>query len=240
MVKLGNLAAFFVITLTILSIVLVNPGCAQVGVTNPSTPSFGVNYEIVPIDIPPVYGVDQSTGKAVVTKAGYTAYDETVFITILNQPFVPYKDSDDNNIQLFYSMRWKAPRNNSWVEPVNTTQSNEERTICTFDFMGNYHKELEGLDIPLGSETDFQVEASIGYYTTDNVFVGKSSGWTNPQAIQHAANYSASPSGSSAIPNSSVLFGLDWVGVVVIALLAVVVALLLVVVVVYLRRKSVW
>jgi hypothetical protein len=81
------------------------------GVTAPLNPSFSVSYDIFTTYVPPVYGVDPSSGKAVITQAGYTVLDETVYVRIVNQPFVPYKDSSDNTIQLFYNIRWKDPSN---------------------------------------------------------------------------------------------------------------------------------
>lgn len=220
--------------LVVSSLILSKPTYAQVGVTTPATPDFGVRYDIFSTYIPPVYGVDPSTGKAVITQAGYNSLDETVYIEIVNQPFIPYKDSDGHDIQLFYNIRWKDPSNNSWIYlnevkgNLKWTQTqNSERTISTFSFRENRNKGLLVLDMPIGSETDFQVEASIGYFTADNVFVGKTSGWTDPQAIMHAPDYSSSnptsmPS-SSATPTEThtatpqqnstqerVLFGLNW------------------------------
>ncbi len=198
---------FVIVVILVTSISMVKLAIAQVGVTTPARPNFGVEHNIFLTDVPPTYGVDPSTGKAVVIQEGYTGVDETVYVRIVNQPFIPYKDSTGNNIQLFYSIRWLEPSNNSWVDPVRTTQApNEEFTVCTFEFMGNYHKVSHGLDIPIGSETDFQVEASIGYYTADDVFVGKTSGWTNPQAITHAPNYtpsSTTPTPSETSPTDS-------------------------------------
>jgi hypothetical protein len=240
--------------LAISSLIIIKSVSAQVDVTTPSTPNFGVRYEIFPIYVPPVYGVDASTGKAMITKEGYTAFDETVFVEIVNQPFVSYKDSNGNNIQLFYNIRWKEPSNNSWIyldeKPQLTQTPNSEQTITTFDFIGNYHRISEGLDIPIGSETDFQVEAYIGYYTTDNVFTGKISGWIDPQSIMHAANYSTTTNpNASSTPSqnptteshqqniqSVSLFDLNWEQIAII-LLSFTVAILAVVLMLS-RRKS--
>jgi hypothetical protein len=67
-----------------------------------------------------------------------------------------------------------------------TQTPNEEFTISSFSFKDNRIKGLLILNIPFGSETDFQVQALIGYYGSDNVFVGKTSAWNTPQSIQHA------------------------------------------------------
>jgi hypothetical protein len=249
MARLSKASLLLIIAiLAVPSLTMIEPTSAQVGITTPSTPNFAVNYEIYPIQIPPVYGVDPSTGKAVITEDGYTEFDETVFVKIVNQPFVPYYDSNGNNIQLFYNVRWKELSNNSWIylaekpQWTQTPNNLSEQTICTFNFMGNYHKVSEGLDIPIGGETDFQVEAYVGYYTADNVFVGKTSGWTGPQSIMHAANVgnyttpiapntsNSSPKNPTAElnqldPQSYSLFGLDWEQIAIIALGTMVVVL---------------
>lgn len=190
----GKSLAIIIIAIVIVStILMVKSLNAQVGVTTPLNPSFSVSYDIFTTNVPPVYGVDSSSGKAVITQSGYTVLDETVYIRIVNQPFVPYKDSSDNNIQLFYNIRWKDPSNTFWIyldEVKNnlrwTQTPNEEFTISSFSFKDNRIKGMLILDMPFGSETDFQVQALIGYYLTDNVFVGKTSAWNTPQSIQHA------------------------------------------------------
>ncbi len=71
------------------------------------TPNFSVTYLVNSHIIPPVYGVDPSTGKAVIPQAGYTVENEKVWIDIVNQPVVPYTDSNGNTINLFYNIRYK-------------------------------------------------------------------------------------------------------------------------------------
>ncbi|MGA2386958.1 MAG: hypothetical protein ABSG33_10555 [Candidatus Bathyarchaeia archaeon] len=244
--KSFTLILIFIMLVSSLSLTVVRTVCAQTGVTTPSAPDFGVKYQIFSVNIPPVYGVDPSTGKAVITKAGYTVVDEEVWVNIMNQPFVPYNESSGNSIQLFYNIRWKEPSNNSWIILPNyfrLTQSDSEYTAIPFDFKGNYQAGLNAIDIPIGSETDFQVEAAIGYYTADNGFVGKTSGWTNPQSIQHAGNYtipspSSSPSSTAANPSNSpsinptetsqqsgAFLGLDWEKIAIIVLSTAVIVL---------------
>lgn len=180
-----------VVSLFISSFVIALPSSAQVGVTTPSDPVFGVEYMFWPSVIPASYGVDPSTGKAVLTQWSYTVYSETAFVSIASQPFVPYKDTDGNSIELYYNIRWKDPSNNSWMYlPPSCRlrqQDNFHNVGATFSFKDSYvYSGSSGatLNIPMGTQTDFQVEALIGYYTANNTFVGKTSGWTEKQWTQ--------------------------------------------------------
>ncbi len=185
-------AVFIILIMAISSLIIVESAYAQVGVTTPSTPSFGVKYEFFPHSVPPVYGVDPATGKAVMTKEGYIVYSESAYLSIMNQPFEPYKDAKGNSIQLYYNLRWKEPISNSWVymsPSARMTQNSEgDRILVTFDFKDSSQKSGWGiLDIPMGTETDFQVQAMIGYYSSNNVFTGKTSDWTDTHSVMHAS-----------------------------------------------------
>jgi hypothetical protein len=185
---------------------------AQASVTMPTTPKFGVSYRITSVYIQPIYGFDTSTGQSVITQAGYYTNNEDVWIEILNQPFNPYNDSEGNYIQLFYNLAWREPINNSWVTlesyQMPTQNQDGDRTLAHFEYRGNYNSGPYAIDIPIGNETDFQVQALIGYFTSEYVFVGKTSDWANAQSVQHA-NYSSlvspSPSPSSGSIDPSVL-----------------------------------
>jgi hypothetical protein len=188
MAGLGKyLSLCLVVILAVSSLLMVNVTFAQVGVTTPSSPSFGVSYKFFPHSTPPIYGVDPSTGKAVLTREGYTVYSESAYLSIMNQPFEPYKDSNGNFMQLYYNIRWKEVSNN-WVylsPSARMTQSSDsDRILVNFDFKDSYSKSGWGiLDIPMGTQTEFQVQAMIGYYTSDNVFVGKTSEWAAQQSV---------------------------------------------------------
>jgi len=143
-------------------------------------------------------------------------------------------------------------------------QSNSEYTVLSF-VLGNSANHPAFEDISLGAHVDFQVQALIGYVYRDYdpnetiqilmwpwVFSGETSGWNSTQTITIGAsaptatpNTSPSPTASgttvpteSSGPQTSVLFGLDWIQVATLTLLGVI-AVLLAVVVVYLRKRSV-
>jgi hypothetical protein len=175
-------------------------------------PDWGVRYEAYTIYVPPIYGVDPSTGKAVITQAGYNEVYRKVWVDIQNQPFVPYNNSNGQLIQLFYDVRWKGHSDNSWEGPPDyiryTQLSGSPATGIIIGFKG--YKGSDGwmqlLDYVPGSQIDFQVKASIGYYTADNVFIGETSGWSNTQTITISESQTpTSPPANSPTPSQESL-----------------------------------
>ncbi len=198
----------FVVTLLVLSsIVAIMPALAQVGVTTPSVPSFGVMYEPHTYYVSPTYGVDPSTGKAVITHEGYYEEYKEVWVSISNQPFEPYNDSKGNHIELFYDVRWKAQSTNAWEGlpgNIRFTQTTDfYLTGIVFGFRGYNGSDgyMALLDYVPGTQIDFQVKASIGYYTKDNVFVGQTSGWSNTQTLTIPDSSATTTSPSNPTPS---------------------------------------
>src|SRR3989304_7882350 len=187
-----------IVVLAVSSLIAVKPASAQVGVTTPSMPEFGVGYETFTTYVPPVYGVDPSTGKAVITQEGYNKVDRWVKVSISNQPFTRYKDSNGETIQLFYDVRWKEHQDSSWEtlpDDMHFTQNPDFYLTGIFIGFKGYHTDFrELIEYTPGSQIDFQVEASIGYYTANNVFIGKTSGWTNTHTLTLPATIPEFPS----------------------------------------------
>jgi hypothetical protein len=199
-----SLVVLFFVLFSLLSVVLVKPVNSQVGVTIPSLPSFSVGYDESENYVSPSYGVD-STGKAIVVHEGYYKVSRWTYVSIANQPFEPYTDSKGNYIQLFYDVRWKANGSQSWqgLDVYRFTQVLDFHiTRILIGFKG-----YEGamgvrlLDYVPDAQIDFQVQALIGYYTADNVFVGKSSGWCDTQTLTIPNNSSATNPISSPSPS---------------------------------------
>jgi hypothetical protein len=139
---------------------------------------------------------------------------------------------------------------------LSPTQPDQGYALESYDTTtDSYSSRLTGL--PSNSQIDFQVEAMIGYVSRTVEFAswhftGEESGWSNTQTVtigvsEPTATPNTSPSSTPqdtttptepSGPQTSVLFGLDWVQVAMLTLLAVV-AVLLVVVIVFLHRRSV-
>jgi hypothetical protein len=193
------------------SIVMIKPAGAQIGVTNPSIPGFGVTLQTYQNFIPPTYGVDPSTGKAVMTKAGYTEIEKWVRVDIGGQPFLRYNNSAGQLISLSYDVRWKGNHDSSWQSTPQNVHFGDaadpwaQAIGCFIDIgfkgiKGDADGWMQLLD-PTDTQIDFQVEALIGYYTNNNVFVGQTSGWSNTQTL--TLSLSTSPTPTPTIPEFS-------------------------------------
>ena len=131
----------------------------------PSVPEFTVKFEAHPYDVPPTTTttIDQYTGeKKVTTTSGSTVENKSIEITIKNQPFTPYTDANDYEINLYYHVRTKGHFGEDWKDfykfrktsqPDSQIQSNSEYTIISI--REKY---------PEGAQIDFQVEAIVGHY----------------------------------------------------------------------------
>ncbi len=258
---MGNISKafslFIIVILAVSGLIMIKPSFAQVGVTNPSIPGFSVTLQTYSNYIPPTYGVDPSTGKAVMTKAGYTEIEKWVNVEIGSQPFVRYNNSADQLISLYYDVRWKGNQDTSWQSiPTEAPYQYYEAAFgATEDSQpivshisigfnginGPVNGDMQLLD-PNATQIEFEVEAFIGYYTIDNVFVGHSSGWSSPQTLtisdgSSTANPSMSPSSSSnSTTATQQIVGLDWERIVIIVLSIMVAALIAIAL--FYRRKS--
>jgi hypothetical protein len=208
-------------------------------------PEFGVSYRTFSTEVPPTYGVDPNTGKAVITQPGYTRVIRKVLVEIVNQPFIRYIDSNGKVIKLYYDVRWKEHDDGSWTSFPSTTYftqtTDSDGTLIIIGFKGNNESSLTDLlDFHPGSQLDFQVEASIGYYTADDVFIGKTSGWSNTQTIAIDAN-AAKPSENPTTPDQSgnqANPGINLYGIAVSTLVVSIVIALLAAGTMLIRRKN--
>ncbi len=156
--------------------------------TNPSVPQFTLQYVDHSYDIPPTYGIDPYTGKTIVTNYGSHVDNRTIDVTIINQPFTPYLDSQNNTVQLYYNIRCKGhfvdwnisdPSSHS----MNGLQaSTSTYTVVSFD--------IAYWNIAPGGQIDFQVEAVTGYTYYNSGYCGEAyqttvgdSGWSNTETI---------------------------------------------------------
>jgi hypothetical protein len=233
----------------------------------PSIPEFTVKLVDSSYDVPASSSIDPYTGQTITNPAEHVD-NRTIEVKVKNQPFTPYTDDKSSfTIKLYYNIRVRGHFGGNWtevfsVDNAHPVQSNSDYTIISLPLGGNVGP-FASLPTNSSSQVDCQVEAMIGYFSRSGgvflapwYFAGEESGWSGTQTVTISApDASSSPSsiapsssGSSPSPmdtpfqtnvGSSVLFGLDWVGVAVIALLAAVLVLLLVFVVVFLRRRAV-
>jgi hypothetical protein len=154
----------------------------------------------------------QSIPKPSVSELTLTFIDGYVQVTIKNQPYTSYNDSDDHMITLYYHIRMKDHYETNWhytIYPVPLEYrlpeyfpaSRADYTTMNIPYSGNIIG-FSGREFTSPSgKVDFEVEALMGYSTVVMVnpvpfsgrpddyaysFNGELSGWSNPQTIEIA------------------------------------------------------
>jgi hypothetical protein len=210
------LVLIFTTAILSLSLLMVKPVIAQ-SISKPSAPEFTVKMVDRSYDVPLTYinSTNPYTGQQVTsTQGGYHVENQTIDVTIKNQPFTP-TNIDGNITQMFYVIRWKGHFEN-WT---NTDDFND---IDYNYYLNNYGVQASNSDftvktytlasignVPEGGQVDFQVKAQIGYsfeyfgghimpIGTDFQYVQESD-WSNTQTL--TINYNSNSTASSTSPN---------------------------------------
>jgi hypothetical protein len=200
---MGNINKVFsfllVVFLAVSSLLIVESVTAQ---SIPQSPIFTLKVVEHSYDLPPVYKIDQFTGKNITVTEGAHYQWRTLDFTISNQP-VPSGSS------LYFNIRYKGQYASDWTNVYYegryvAAQSGQYSTIpfLISGQMPTSQGDLYHLIIPAGTTVDFQVEALIGSITrgspqfgSGDVFSGEASSWSNARTIiiPEAASASASP-----------------------------------------------
>lgn len=161
----------------------------------PSVPEFTLRFEAYPYDVPAAYGIDPYTGKNVTVEEGYHVRNETVVLTIRNQPA--------SNI--FYDIRYKGFFDTgSWTQLFTYSRYSTESLRPQSDYFGNTVISIPaGYPFVDGAKIDFQVQAlswhyidvwildhpmapppigEIGHYE-QRFTLDQASGWSNTQTM---------------------------------------------------------
>jgi hypothetical protein len=183
MSKSVTLLLIFIVTVS--SLIVVRAALVSVAILKPSVPEFTLTYADYSYDVPPVYGIDQYTGKTVMTQTGYHVENKSIEVTITNQPFSPYEDADGKTLQLYYNVRWKGHFRDYWCD-YNSSRQTLMNSYSQFDddgfpvpnapfkvaifALGNTSQNSNAVstirDLSADGQVDFQVQAYVGYYTT--------------------------------------------------------------------------
>ncbi|MCW3983280.1 MAG: hypothetical protein NWE96_04715 [Candidatus Bathyarchaeota archaeon] len=225
---------------------MIDPSFVSASIPKPSVPQFTVKLIDSSYYIPASTSVDPYTG-AEITNQGYHVVNRTIELSIKNKPFTAY-ESDGQIINYYLNIRTKGNYDKDWIIIYSPskgylTQSNSDYTTVVYSLDDNEYPFWDNIK---GEGTiDFQVQALIGSVhrvyngsaaeimdTAPWIFEGETSDWSSTQTITvpeptQTAVPSASQSSTSPTVNPTVsqVFGLDWVGVVVVVLLGVVVVL---------------
>jgi hypothetical protein len=215
-----------IVTMSCFSLFVVNPANAQ-SIPKPSVPEFTLQYVDHSYDVPPTYGIDSYTGHNIMVQDGYHIQNKSIDVILSNPHFTPFENGKVNNLAIWYDVRWKGHFGTYWQDTNRSTYllasncgfvQNENDlqlvspdapfTILPIGFNNNNgtaytsnndlaHYSFFMNDFSLDGKVDFQVQAFIGYYTTQQsapdpmfgrtntiyFFHGESSGWSNTQTI---------------------------------------------------------
>lgn len=186
------------------SISLVKPSFAQ-SLPKPSVPEFTVSVTDYTYDVPTTTTTttDLDGRKITTTTPGYHMVNGSITLSIKNQPFTPYYDSDGYPINLYYHYRvgidadwtYSGYSPDVYFEATNTTY-----TSFTLGYQGNFIQVNGGYsNRPSDGTVNFQVEAFIGHTNTTYRFsgspiirpddyivkyVGQASGWSETQTAR--------------------------------------------------------
>jgi hypothetical protein len=179
---------FSVLTIFILLVsaaLSVNSSSGQI--TNPSVPQFTVQYVDHSYDIPPSYGKDAYTGQTIVTSSGRHVDNRTIDVTIQNQLFAPYLDSNNNTVGLYYNIRSKGHFDDWSESSVHVTNGVQASTTSSSTVVSI---DISYWGVQQGGQIDFQVAAVAGYPASDAAYCGSvhfhtvsQSDWSSTQTI---------------------------------------------------------
>ncbi len=211
------LIAMLAISSLSLTALTVKPACAQ-SVPTPSVPQFTLTFQDNSYVVQPttLTTTDPYTGKQTIVGStiGESIANASITVRITNQPFTPYTDANNNNIQLYYNVRWKGQYTDSWEASLFpyvyvVQDSSNDYTDIPLGFTSNTFTWGDVAQInwhALGNSVNIQVEACTGYiiqtgnppYSPLNqTFIeSESSDWSNTQTII-ASNVSTSPTPTS-------------------------------------------
>ena len=223
MCKISKTFAFFLtitIAMSCLTILIVKPANAQ-SIPKPSVPEFTVKYVDRTYYVPPVYGIDQYSGKTVQTGGGFTVTNKTLEVTIMGQSFTPYVFTGDDGLphepSMMWDMAYKGHFGEDWTIVSQGPAWNESSKVVVFGLGTENQNSPMYIPAGLGDQVDFKVRARIGYSTlaqghsfTDPdafIFHGETSDWSNIQTItirETTGSYTPNPtSPTTSTPTST-------------------------------------
>lgn len=163
-------------------------------IPKPAVPEFTLKAVDGSYDVPPTYGINQFTGETEVTQPGYHVENKTIVLTMKNQPFTPYTDTNSNRIRLYYNIRIKGQFTEDWTELWRKDASDSDYTTTYYLYGKDAVKDIL-TQITSGYKVEFQVQAAIGhieshhhpdapyYFGWYDVFTGETSDWSSTQTL---------------------------------------------------------
>jgi hypothetical protein len=212
-----SFALILILIMAISSLIVVESAYAQtstptpssVPIPKPSVPEFTLKYVDQSYYEQATYTTDPYTGKQVIANEGGYIKNDSVEITIKNQPFTSYRDASGNYTSLFYNIRCKGHFGNQWqTYPMDAADGYWLPSQSDYTVISLPNTQVGSFTV--GAQMDFQVQSLIGYEAsitglsqlpphdmfTSYQFHGAEGSWSNTQTItigQTSASSSTSP-----------------------------------------------
>ncbi|MCW4018240.1 MAG: hypothetical protein NWF00_06140 [Candidatus Bathyarchaeota archaeon] len=195
--------------------------------TSPTIPEFTLRAIDNSYDVSPTNSTDPITGQ-ITNQQGYHVKNGSIVVSIRNQPFSSYYDSNSFPIKLYYQIRVKNHYDNTWHyfpesnagAAVYFSADNSSYTVREFRHLGNSLEYKQGslIDYPSDGKVDFQVEAFSGYFNVTNInptnlmvhpddliynYTGQTSGWSDTQTVTIPNNSSSAATSQNPSPPNS-------------------------------------
>jgi hypothetical protein len=163
------------------SLMMVESAYAQ-SISKPSVPEFMLTVTDHSYDVPPSGHVNLNTGQFE-KHAGFYMKNGSIEVSIKNQPFTSYTDSNGYEINLHYNIRAKGHGNSNWYyfptenpeKYFHADYSTNTKRIFKYS-MDNFEIRsgafFDYSAFPSSGRVDFQVQAFVGHLNlTDEEFI---------------------------------------------------------------------
>ena len=193
-----------IVLLAISSLIIAEIANAQT-TPKPTVPEFSLKYLVTQFTIPPYSTINPYTGENQTLSPGYTGYRRSVEISVINQPYSPYINTDGDYIQLYYNVSLKGHYGDIWAHYPDSTYLNLFNASASAKTVIEVSLEPYP-SIPDDSLLDFRLQAIIGHYNYETTLSGakyvtgftafETSDWSNTQTVTLSGS-----SISAATPN---------------------------------------
>ncbi len=178
-----RVALLLIAVLAVSSLFIVGSVFAQ-SIPKPSVPEFSVEF-VDFYDVPPVYEVDPNTGETVIIQEGFRSDLYHIVVTVKNQPFTPYNDTNGNLIGMYYFLVVRNGSEQHWSDLGIILSSDSEYTESAYIFgrqAGSYVLRY----LKPGDKLYFKMQAvmsTIELSMFDDDFISEMSDWSDTQTF---------------------------------------------------------
>ncbi len=210
MVNLTRTCSRTLVSILALSLLVV--GAAEASVAKPEVTA---NLSSYIKSWPAVIETDPYTGETVTRSPAAQMEIKCITVNIKNEPFTPYKDSEGNQIELFYEVRVKGHFEEGWVVVDLLKPTDYDLTQPTYT-LGQFAERDIFRRVTPGGQLDFQVQKYVGYLDPDSSWIleteakfhGEKSGWSDTATVTiddaTATQITASPTEQPQAPSPTV------------------------------------